>query len=382
VLLSALTALGPASARGLSPAASKPDLVVRSLSVPAVADTRAGAFRVTDVVRNVGSRGASSSVIRYYLSRDRVRGGRDIRASGARRVKPLQPGRSSRGSVRIAWRGGVHNGSYFLLACADAARRVREGRETNNCRAARLQLLTAGSASQRQRVIWSADMETGDLSQWTRNRTRGGSFDSGDCLRPSNGISTEVAHSGRYAMKMTINLADGESGCRQFRHQESLSGETLYYGAWYYLPSYVRAENYWNIFQFKSETDSRNDPFWALDLMPRSGSQLQLRLRWKGTVVGPSARDTSAGSKTYDQRAANVPVRRWFHVEVYLKQASDFSGRLIVWQDGKRLYDMNGVKTKYPGGDERWSVNNYSDGLRPSVATLFVDDATVSRPVP
>lgn len=183
-------------------------------------------------------------------------------------------------------------------------------------------------------------------------------------------------------MKMTINLADGESGCRQFRHQESRSGETFYYGAWYYLPSYVRAENYWNIFQFKSETESRNDPFWAVDLMPRSGGRLKLRLRWKGTVVGPFARDSSTGTKTYDQRAANVPVRRWFHVQVYLKQASDFSGRLTVWQDGKRLYDMNGVKTKYPGGDERWSVNNYSDGLRPSVATLFVDDATVSRPVP
>ena len=104
-------------------------------------------------------------------------------------------------------------------------------------------------------------------------------------------------------------------------------------------------------------------------------------MRWKGTVVGPFERDTSTGTKTYDQRAANVPVRRWFHIEVYLKQAADFSGRLTVWQDGKRLYDMAGVKTKYPRGDQRWSVNNYSDGLRPSVATLFVDDATVAKPL-
>ena len=225
-------------------------------------------------------------------------------------------------------------------------------------------------------------METGDLSQWTRNGTRGGSFDSGDCLRPPNGVSTEVAHSGRYAMKMTINVADDESGCRQFRHQESRSGETFYYGAWYYLPTYVGAFDYWNIFQFKSETDSRNDPFWVLDLLPRSsGGQLKLRLRWKGTVAGPFERDRSTGTKTFEQRAASVPVRRWFHVEVYLKQASDFGGRVTVWQDGKRLYDMVGVKTKYAGGDQRWSVNNYSDGLRPSLATLFVDDATVLRPV-
>jgi polysaccharide lyase-like protein len=225
-------------------------------------------------------------------------------------------------------------------------------------------------------------METADLSQWTRGGTHGGSFDSGACQRPPNGVSNEVAHSGQYAMKMTINLGSGESGCRQFRHEESISGGTYYYGAWFYLPSYVAAQNYWNVFQFKSETSSQNDPFWVLDIMPRSsGGPMSLRLRWKGTVVGPFASDTSTGTKTYTQRVADLPVGTWFHVEVYLKQASDFTGRLTVWQNGKQLYDMANVKTKYPGGDERWSVNNYSDGLLPSLATLFVDDATVAKPL-
>jgi hypothetical protein len=32
----------------------------------------------------------------------------------------------------------------------------------------------------------------------------------------------DVAHSGQYAMKMTIDLAVGESACRQFRHEEAL----------------------------------------------------------------------------------------------------------------------------------------------------------------
>jgi hypothetical protein len=182
-------------------------------------------------------------------------------------------------------------------------------------------------------------------------------------------------------MKMTIDLGSGESGCRQFRHEESLTGGTFYYGAWYYLPVYVAALNYWNVFQFKSETDTKNDPFWVLDVFPRSpGGPLALRLRWKGTVVGPFASDTTTGTKTYEQRGADVPVGRWFHVETYLKQAADFAGRLSVWQDGQLLYDMAGVKTKYPAGDQRWSVNNFSDGLLPSVATLFVDDATVAKP--
>jgi hypothetical protein len=184
-------------------------------------------------------------------------------------------------------------------------------------------------------------------------------------------------------MKMMIDVGIGESGCRQFRHEESLTGAPFFYGAWYYVPAYVAAANYWNVFQFKSETETKNDPFWVLDLLPRSArGPLRLRLRWKGTVVGPFERDTTTGTKTYEQRAADVPLGRWFHVETYLKQAPDFSGRLTVWQDGVLLYDVAGVKTKYPGGDQRWSVNNYSDGLLPTLATLFVDDATVAAPMP
>jgi hypothetical protein len=236
----------------------------------------------------------------------------------------------------------------------------------------------AQSAPTPTETVWSADMETGDLSQWTQGGTHGGSYDSGACIRPPNGVTSEVAHSGKFSMKMTVDLGLGEAGCRQFRHEESRTGGTFYYGAWYYLPAPVTAVNYWNVFQFKSETATLNDPFWVLDLMPRADGSPHLRLRWKGTVVGPFADDTTTGTKNYDQTKADVPIGRWFHVEAYLRQASDSTGRLTIWQDGVELFDMVDVKTKYVGGDERWSVNNYSNGLLPSLATLYVDDATVA----
>jgi hypothetical protein len=103
-----------------------------------------------------------------------------------------------------------------------------------------------------------------------------------------------------------------------------------------------------------------------------------LLLRWKGPVPGPFATDASAGTKYYDQRVRSVPIGRWFHVEVYLQQSSEFAGRIAVWQDGRKLWDLRGVRTKYADGDERWSVNNYSDGVVPSPTTIYVDDATVS----
>lgn len=227
-------------------------------------------------------------------------------------------------------------------------------------------------------------METGNLSQWTKtsvvnNSSQGGSYDSGYCNRPTSGVSTEVARSGRYSMEMTIDTANRtSSGCRQFRHAESVSGNPYYYSAWFYLPAKSSAIDYWNVFQFKSESSTLNDPFWVIDLMPRSNGALRLLLRWKGTVVGPYSGDASLGTRYFDQAARDVPVGRWFHVEAYLKQASDFSGRLTVWQDGVQLWDMANVKTKYPGGDNRWSVNNYSDGVNPNPTSVYVDDAVIS----
>jgi hypothetical protein len=217
-------------------------------------------------------------------------------------------------------------------------------------------------------------MEAGNLAEWTE------SWDSGLCSRPSNGVSTAFAHSGRYSMAMTIDTSQGDAGCRQARTQESKSGRPYYYGAWLYIPTYTRATNYWNIVQFKSKRTgaSGSDPFWVVDLMPRSTGALALRLRWKGMVAGPFAGDGTA-RRTWSHGLMDVPVGRWFHVEIYLRQSGAYDGRITVWQDGVQLWDLDAVKTRYDDGDMRWTVNNYSDGLAPSPATLYVDDATIAE---
>jgi len=223
-------------------------------------------------------------------------------------------------------------------------------------------------------------METGNLSEWTIGGTHGGSYDSGDCIRPAGGVSTQYAHTGNYPMKMSIDTSTQESGCRQFRHEESLSGNSYYYSAWYYLPESVTVANYWNVFQFKSESSTANDPFWVLDILNRTtGGPINLVLRWKGVVPGPHAGEGTA-LRYYHQTLRDVPVGQWFHIEAFLRQApaDSYTGQLIVWQDGVQLFNMDQVVTKYAGGDQRWSVNNYSDDLNPSLADLFIDDAAVS----
>lgn len=235
-------------------------------------------------------------------------------------------------------------------------------------------------------VVWSTGMESGNLADWTRpsiiNGSRqGGSYDSGICQRPPNGVSNQYKHSGNYSMLMTIDVSSQESGCRQFRHAESVAGGAYYYSAWLYVPVRTVASQYWNIFQFKSNNNSGvEEPVWVLDLLPRpNNGPLALRLRWKGIIAGPLVGD-SAGLKNYTQSLMDVIPGQWAQLQAYLRQApaGSYTGQLTVWQDGVMLWDFPNSPTKYSGGDNRWSVNNYSNALSPPMASLFFDDLSIS----
>jgi hypothetical protein len=232
------------------------------------------------------------------------------------------------------------------------------------------------------RVVWRADMETGNLSQWERGTTElpGQSVDSGDCRRPRFGVSRDVAHSGRFSMQLTIDTSRGESSCRQYRYEEPMSGWPLFYSAWFYLPRYHEIDDFWNLIQFKSKRfDGVRGVFWVVDLEDRpTGEDMYLKLRWKGDTLGPHADSRVRARRVYTQNRVNVPLRRWFHIEIYVRQSSTYDGRIVVWQDGTRIYDIDRVRTRWPRGDQRMSMNAYSNGVLPPTATLYVDDAVIS----
>ncbi|HEY6890465.1 MAG TPA: CARDB domain-containing protein, partial [Solirubrobacter sp.] len=108
-------------------AATRPDLRVPALAPATVA---AGASVVfTTTVRNAGRGRAGRSVVRV------------LPASGTRRsvlaranVRALARGRRVRVSVRVT----LPTTAGSLQVCADDLRKVRETRETNNCRAVRV----------------------------------------------------------------------------------------------------------------------------------------------------------------------------------------------------------------------------------------------------
>jgi hypothetical protein len=227
-------------------------------------------------------------------------------------------------------------------------------------------------------VVWQADMETGDLSQWRiGTNSKSEQQDSGLCYRPANGVSNEQAHSGSYSMKMTIDSRQ-DAGCRQFRRVEPPTGYPLYYSAWYYIPQQTRVGNFWNIMQFKAKLNGENGLFWKLDARNFKGTtDLGLMLEWKGPIAGPHAGDGVAIRK-YENVEARLPVGEWFKLEAFLKQSEQFDGQITVWINGKQIYDVQNVRTKFPGGVQSWSVNNYGKGLLPNPTTLYIDDVAIS----
>jgi hypothetical protein len=227
-------------------------------------------------------------------------------------------------------------------------------------------------------TAWSTDQGPDVLAAWRRDGG-GGVFTSGKAIATP---STDVARTGDASARLRI-VADGStetSGARLFRWHESQELSVACYSAWMYFAESHRVPEWWNVFQFKSVTPSRNDPVWVLNVGNRPGTGRMYLYLFYWLREGPHAGE--AGRRTYEQSIANLPVGRWTHLEVFLMQSSEFDGRITVWQDGTQLFDLGEVRTRYPDADNEWSVNNYAPLLDPSTATIYVDDAAVTRSGP
>jgi hypothetical protein len=258
------------------------------------------------------------------------------------------------------------------------------------------------------KLLWFADHETGDLSQYTAGGTYGGSFDS-DCVRPSNGVvsAPQPVLRGKYAMKMTAPIAASKPGCRQFRYEESTDGHSssangkklpLYYSLWLRFPAFYQVKDWTNVIQFKAKTfdKSKNDAFWVLELRNRKDSSgkdsMYFALRYKGLYPGPTSGE-GTGLKLYHHGKLDVtvPADKWFNLIIFLSQStntvgqkSNYDGKLVVWQDGDEIYNKDKIATRYPDSWNEWSVNVYAPTNGIAVGgsnadfVVYVDDVKIS----
>ena len=112
-----------------------PDLVPTAFGNLPAAVLPGATFTATDTVQNQGLVTAAASTTRYYFSLDAVKSADDLLLPASRPVPILVAGASSTATVTLSSPVSTALGSYYVLACADAANAVAEAGETNNCRA-------------------------------------------------------------------------------------------------------------------------------------------------------------------------------------------------------------------------------------------------------
>lgn len=215
-------------------------------------------------------------------------------------------------------------------------------------------------------ILWYADPQAHDLSPWETNEG-GGVFKTGSGTAT---VDTGVQHDGHATIRLTVTRADGKHGnqaIRLFRWKETQQHQQAYFSVWYLFPRRYQPAVYWNVFQWKSKTHDRDDPFWVLNVGNRPDGKMYFYLY-----------DWQHG-KSYQQDEVAIPERQWIHVEAFYRIASDNTGHVTIWQDGIELFDVANVQTRYADGDAQWSVDNYTDNISPSTATIYVSDPVISR---
>jgi CARDB len=114
-----------------------PDLVVRSIAKPPSEVQPGTGFRFRVTIKNRGIARASRSGTSFVLSSDRHRNRDDValaRSAPLRVTAALDQGEAWKRSGRLTIPASTPAGVYYLIACADARRQVRE-RGEDNCRA-------------------------------------------------------------------------------------------------------------------------------------------------------------------------------------------------------------------------------------------------------
>lgn len=109
-----------------------PDLVVISVAVTPTKVVRESTIEVTDITKNRGKAPAGLSTTRYYLSKDNLKSKKDILLSDSS-VQTLDAAASSPRTTTVTIPADTRPGSYYIIACADDTKQVKESKEGNNC---------------------------------------------------------------------------------------------------------------------------------------------------------------------------------------------------------------------------------------------------------
>ena len=157
-----------------------PDLIVTALSEPPASGTEGSSITVSDTTKNNGDLAAGNSTTSYYLSLDQKKSNNDVLVAN-RVVGTLAPGASSSGSVSATLSAPPN--AYYLIACADALKKVPESNtakkgEKNNCLTStgKITVLPGGAdggPTDNGAMVTGRISAAGEVDEWTFTATAG-----------------------------------------------------------------------------------------------------------------------------------------------------------------------------------------------------------------
>lgn len=210
------------------------------------------------------------------------------------------------------------------------------------------------------KVLFLADFETGDLSQWNNTGTRGQN------ATPRNiQVVQETAAQGRYAAKFTIH-PDDVFNDRQLRVQlggprvEVKEGDDTYLSFSLYMDQPPQDRD--NFFYWEGNPPPRynNVMTWWLQPSPDGKASIQY--------------GTGNLGRNGTEWEADFPLRRWNHLAMHIHWSEDRTkGRTRLWFNGKLVLDWN-LKTKGPEAVYFCQPGIHRSPHRPSVDSIYFDN--------
>lgn len=239
-------------------------------------------------------------------------------------------------------------------------------------------------------ILWTGDVETGDVSQWKSVSVSG---------EADERVVSAPTRSGRYSVRLINWEVDGthNAGVRlnlqgPFGPNPENLPNDAYYSAWYYIPFIFEGDS--NIFQFKQsaavEWDADGNPIgktremlWnaGLNWNDDGTYDLEFRTRINQDTGEWQPRPVSLGIIDTD-----IPVGQWFHLEARYVWGRDGTGQTTVWLNDEQVWNRSGSteanNLECLDNCREWVISHYLSDYQGYVAPgdswIYVDDAQVA----
>ena len=210
-------------------------------------------------------------------------------------------------------------------------------------------------------ILFKADFETGDLSQWSGSGVVRGQ----NATARNVQVVSDIVQQGKYAVKVTIH-EDDVFNAQQLRAQLGgpkitvQEGSDTYMSFWMYMAEAPKDRD--NFFYWEGQPPPRYDNVMTWWVEPKDGG---------GTLIKYGTGNLGRNGVHWE---AEFGIGRWHRLVQHVHWSEDpEKGNVRLWFDGKLALDKH-VKTK--GGE---SVYFCQPGIhrsphRPSVDTIYFDN--------